>query len=446
MKEKPEKIHQDTIPLRYQVNPFDFFSDLLCSFSDQMIHLVIMLDGQMNHDALCRAALLTTEAEPVTRCRLIQENDMLWWEIIPRVSGKDLVTEFSAKDPVHHLQKALSDRIDPFSGPMVKILHIRSTETNGDILVINAHHASMDGKGMKDFAGLLLSLYKSIQNEVSVQIEPTGMSVRILPRLSSLVPDLSTSADMQVRWSDKFSVPTRSLTCEKQVFSLLALNKERVDQIHSVRKEWGITLNDLMLAVVATACSRITDGNINDIHLLNTIDLRRYLTRVPERSVFNFATAFEVAIRVHPDDSLRDTAIRTHEMMKQIKKGTPGIEAAIEAEYLYNAGCTAARSGMLKQWNGVLAEGKRSPLFTNTGIIYPEQLDPGILVAHAFLLPTHNLPPGFSFAISTFGDEMTLSSSYGLPAFDPELVRTLYTSLDTILPGHEEHPGTYSVI
>jgi len=446
MREKPDITHPDSIPPRYQVNPFDFFSDLLCAFSDQMIHLVIMLDGQMNYDTLIRAALRATEAEPVTRCRLIQENDMLWWEMIPQVTGADLVTEFSVSYPFHHLQKALSYRIDPSKGPLVKIVLIRSTKKNGDVLVINAHHASMDGKGMKDFAGMLLTQYKGILSGASVQVEPTDMSARVLPRLSSLVPDLLNTADVQIRWSDKFSVPSRSLICEQQVFSLLSLNKERVGRIHATRKEWGVTLNDLMLAVVATACSRATGGKISDIHLLNTIDLRRYLTEVPQRSVFNFATAFEVAIEVHPDDSLMDTAIRTHEVMNLIKKGTPGIDAAIEAECLYDAGCTAARCEMQRQWDGVLAEGKRSPLFTNTGIIYPDQLDPGVPVAHAFLLPTHNLPPGFSFAISTFGDEMTLSSSYGLPAFDPEFVRALYTSLDTILPGYETHPGRYSVI
>nr|WP_319540766.1 hypothetical protein [uncultured Methanospirillum sp.] len=446
MREKLEITCPDSIPLRYQVNPFDFFSDLLCAFSDQMIHLVIMLDGQMNYDALVRAALRATEAEPVTRCRLIQENDMLWWDTIPLVTAADLITEFSVPDPASHLQNALSYCIDPFRGPMVKIVYIRSTEKNGDVLVINAHHASMDGKGMKDFAGLLLSQYRADWSGASVQIEPTNMSTRVLPRLSSLAPDLLNKADVQIRWSDKFSVPSRSLICERQVFSLLSLNKERVGRIHATRKEWGVTLNDLMLAVVATACSRATSGKINDIHLLNTIDLRRYLTEVPQRSVFNFATAFEVAIEVDPDDTLRDTAIRTHQVMNQIKKGTPGIDAAIEAECLYDAGCTAARCEMERQWNGVLAEGKRSPLFTNTGIIYPEQLDSGVPVSHAFLLPTHNLPPGFSFAISTFGDEMTLSSSYGLPAFDPDFVRTLYSSIDMILPGHEDHPGAYSVI
>lgn len=437
------RFQSEPAPLRYRVNPFDFFSDLLSLFSDQMIHLVVMLEGQIHPESLIRAANLAIKAEPVVGCRLVQEDDKLFWEKIPQIRNEDVFSLFEDSNPVSRLQKVLSYKIDPYQGPMMRINHIRNTENTGDILVINAHHASMDGKGMKDFANLLFSFYRGERNGRAFHTEPSSISQRILPDLSSRISNRENTNSDGVSWSDKFSVPANSMHCEKQVFSVLCLSRERVRIIHEARKKWNITLNDLMLAAVGAVCSGLTQWRLRDIHLLTTIDLRRYLNQVPQRTVFNYSTAFEVAIPVFQNASLMETSLRVHEIMDQIKKNNPGVEGAIEAEDLYNSGCVKARYEMQKQWDEVRTKGKRSPLFTNTGIIHPGDLDPGVPVSRAFLLPTHNLPPGFSFAISSFGDVMTLSSSYGLPAFDSDMVRELYTSLDKIIPGYDSDPGTY---
>lgn len=440
------RFQSEPAPIRFQVNPFDFFSDLLSLFSDQMIHLVVMLEGQIHPESLIRAAKMAIEAEPVVGCRLIQEDDKLMWEKIPQINSEDIFFKIEDSNPISLLQKVLSYKIDPYQGPMIRINLIKNTENTGDILVINAHHASMDGKGMKDFANLLFSFYRGERTGCVLHTEPGSISDRVLPDLSSCIADREKINTDGVAWSDKFSVPTNSMHCEKQVFSVLCLNRERVRIIHSDRKKWNVTLNDLMLAAVATVCSGLTQWRLRDIHLLTTIDLRRYLKQVPQRTVFNYSTAFEVAIPVFHDESLMETSLRAHEIMDQIKKNNPGIDGAIEAEDLYNAGCVKAGYEMQKQWDEVRIKGKRSPLFTNTGIIHPRDLDPGVPVSRAFLLPTHNLPPGFSFAISSFGDVMTLSSSYGLPAFDSDMVRELYISLDKIIPGYDSDPGTYMVM
>lgn len=440
------RFQSEPAPMRFQVNPFDFFSDLLSLFSDQMIHLVIILEGHIHPDSLVRAAMMAIEAEPVVGCRLVQVDDKLWWEKIPHIKSEDLFLQISDSNPIDLLQKVLSYKIDPYTGPMIRINHIRSTDNTGDILVINAHHASMDGKGMKDFANLLFSFYRGERTGCPFHTEPGSISQRILPDLSSHISDPKNMNPDGVAWVDKFSIPAHSIHCEKQVFSVLCLNRERVKIIHKIRKKWNVTLNDLMLAAVATVCSELIQWKLKDIHLLTTIDLRRYLNQVPQRTVFNYSTAFEVVIPVFYDESLMETSLRAHEIMDQIKQRNPGIDGVIEAEHLYNEGCAKARFEMKKQWDDIQTKGKRTPLFTNTGIINPEDLDPGVPVSRAFLLPTHNMPPGFSFAISTFGDVMTLSSSYGLPAFDPDMVRSLYTSLDKIIPGYESDPGTYMII
>ncbi len=432
---------------RYQVNPFDFFSELLCGFSDQMIHLVIMLDGQLQYDTLVQAVVLATEAEPITRSRLVQHNDMLWWEKIPQVEESNLVIRKNVSDPIRSLDQAISIQIDPFTGPLVQAVYLHHTKDQNGILVLNAHHTSMDGRGMKDFANLILTLYRSMVNREEIHLCPSRISQRCLPRVSSLIPDLVCPRSSLVAWSGKFSVPLRSLESEEKKFSLLLMNRERVHTIQAVRKKWGVTMNDLLLAAVSQVCSTLMKSDdTRAISLLHTIDLRRYLTEVPDRSVLNYSTAFEVTVPVESGESLEETTSRTHDLMTLIKTQHPGIEAVLEAERLYDAGYTSAHQEMQHQWEGILAEGKRSPLYTNTGIIAPKNLDPGIPVSHAFLLPTHNHPPGFCFAISTFGEEITWSSCYSTPAFDPDYIRMMYASLDQILPGYSSQPGTYMLL
>ncbi|HOJ95749.1 MAG TPA: hypothetical protein PK024_02780 [Methanospirillum sp.] len=253
--------------------------------------------------------------------------------------------------------------------------------------------------------------------------------------------------DITMAWTSPVSIPCRSLECTTPAYSLLHLDKERVRYLHSIRKEWAVSVNDLMIAVIIRALADIAGtSDSHRVSLLTTIDLRRYLDISPATSVQNYSTAFHISMDVPVNEPIHVTAVRTKTLMDAIKNNYPGIDAAFEAERLYDSGYAAAYREIGDRW----AENERSktriPIFSNTGIIEPFGFDSDISVRSAYILPTHNRPPGILCLLSSYGDEMTLSSTYCLPGYDPDILFRFFSRLDQAIPGYSKSPGRYEVI
>ena len=413
--------------------------------------MVIYPDCHIDPGILMQAVINATMAEPITRCRLVKENNMLWWENNPDLDDHNLVIRVSSLNPEKYLHEALSRHIDPYHDPLIHAVLLESENTiSGDILVLNVHHVAMDGRGLKDMARLIMSQYRGIQSGELEEITPTSLQTRNLPRISSLVSSLGLGVNAHestISWSADFSVPVLSLDDERQSYSLLALNRERMKIIQRARKEWGVTFNDLMLAVIAQICADISGNKGNQvISLLNTIDLRRYLVENPARSVLNYSTAFEVKILVRNLSPLKDTVLWVAEVMNNIKAGSPGLGGAFEAERLYELGHDAASMEIQGRQRENKRSGKQIPLFTNIGIIPPDAMYPGIPVRNAYMLPTHSLSPTFFFSVSTYQDQVTISSTYYQPAFDAKFIEKIYCLIDKAIPGFSSYPGVYAII
>ncbi|MDD1724604.1 MAG: condensation domain-containing protein [Methanospirillum sp.] len=444
----PDHVNHSIPGERYPVNPFDLSTDLFCTFSSQVIHLVMHLDGHVRYDLLERAVERASLLEPITRCRIIREEDTLFWQELPACSRTDHVLRLSSRGQEDLLYQALCYPLDPYRGELFQVILIEDG-VNGDVLVINAHHIVMDGRGLRDFTGLVMKCYAEFQSGTLTEIPQSAIWSRQLPRVSSLRRDeRETTQETPTGWCSPLSVPLQSSHADTFRYSLLFLNQSRTAVIGDTRREWGITVNDLMIAVLARAIAHIIPVKSEvTVPLYITIDLRRYLPVIPERSLVNFSTSFEVKIPLIPDESLEDTGKRVHLLMNRIKSGSPGLDEAVEAEKLAESGYTAARDLMVTAWKNMQDAGCKTTLFSNTGIISRDQMSPGILsVRNAYLLPGFFQPPGFFFLLSTFGEIMTLSASYAIPAYDPEMVDRMLRYIDSIIPGTGAYPGEYRVI
>ena len=432
---------------RFPVNPFDLFTDLICCFSNQIIHLVLYLDGRVDFEILKKAVEKASLAEPITRCRIIRDQDSLWWKEVTSFCITDHVLRLSARLPGEILYQVLSYPLDPYAGTVFQVILIENTVGDGDIIVINAHHIAMDGRGLKEFGRLIMGLYTDYKNGNQTEIPATPIRCRLLPKVSTLIPGSRAQkpSDPSYGWCSRISVPVQSFDADTYRYSILTFTADRTGIIHASRREWGITVNDFMIAVIARAIAftiRVDSEAI--IPLYTTIDLRRYLPTVPERSLVNFSTSYEVRIPVKPDESLEDTAKRVHILMNRIKARDPGVDEAIEADLLFESGYQAARDLINKQWNAILDAGSKTTIFSNTGIISSFQVNPGDpSVRNAYILPGHFQPPGFFFAFSTFEDIMTLSATYAVPAYDQDLISRMFIYIDNIIPGSSAYPGDY---
>ena len=422
-----------------QVNPFDFFSALLRANSDQVIHMVLYFEGSINPGTMQRAVKGAVLAEPVCHSRLVEADDTLWWEPQSTVNPADCFSFLENTGTDAALYQALSEIIDPYQCPQIKVILIRTIEGKGDVLVINASHVAMDGRGLKDIAGLIMELYHhSMEDPSSI----TG----IIPVVSGDLPLISTFLPPGdgLPWPEEFSsgaerwtFPVQSHEAHQPAYAVMTIPCMRVAAIHAKRKELGVTVNDLMLAVVAMACSNLGGGiDPAECSFLTTIDLRRYHP-VPLRSVTNYSTAFEVRVPLKPLDTLSSLCGVVHEIMENKKNNCPGMKDALDAERLWNSGVSAARKTLRTRVMDPDNYENQIPIVTNTGII-----DLGLgnhctpRIKNACMLPCHAPIPAFFVAISTYKDTMTISSTYHRPAVADEQVRAFFDWINRLLPGY----------
>lgn len=435
---------------KYQVNPFDLSTDLFSVFSNQVIHLVMYLDGTVRFDLLEKAVDKASQVEPITRCRIIREEDTLFWKECRAFCTAEHVHRLFSRYPDGLLYQALSYPLDPYQGNLFQIILIENPEKTGGILVINAHHIVMDGRGLKDFAGLIMKCYTDYRSGNVTDIHTTPIRSRLLPKLSTLISEKREipAQEPPVGWCSPISVPIQSLSAERFRYSLLTFGPERSAIIQNIRRKWGITVNDFMISVLAWAIASVLEVNSEiTVPLYTTIDLRKYLPGTPERSLVNFSTAFEVRIPILPEESLEDTGKRVHSLMNRIKSQRPGLEEAVEAENLFESGYSAAQDLINTSWKNMQDAHRKTTIFSNTGIISRGQVSPdGLSVRNAYFLPGFFKPPGFFFLLSTFEDMMTLSASYAIPAYDPDLVSRMFRYIDSIIPGFHEIPGEYKIV
>jgi NRPS condensation-like uncharacterized protein len=446
----PEMTQDSFSEEKHQVFPFDLFTDLIGCFSNQVIHCIIQFDDRIRYDILKMAVSKASRVEPVLQCRIFRDQDSLWWQEVKTWDSDQQVLLLSSQCPRESLYQALSFPLDPYMGMLFQVVLIENKSNDGDILVINAHHVVMDGRGLKDFAGLIITLYTNYLTGNRADVKTNPLINRRYPDFSAAFR--STIQDCQPSppfgWCSRISVPLQSLHVESYLYSLLTFSQNRTAIIQKTRKEWNITVNDLMVAVIARAIASVLGlDSETTIPLYNTIDLRRYLSDIPGRSLVNLSTSFETGIAVNPDESLEETARRVHLLMNQVKERSPGLDEAMRAEELSKSGYLAAKEIISRQWNSILQSGSKTTIFSNTGIIRTFSNNSGVCpVRNAFLLPGHFHPPGFFFLLSTFEDIMTLSASYAQPAYDCDLVNRIFAIIDSCIPGFVRCPGKYEVI
>ena len=422
-----------------EVNPYDLFSELLREHSDQVIHMLLYFDGKLDLDRMQRAVMGAVLAEPVCNSRLVEMHDMLWWGLRPSARPGDSFSFIEKNGLGPAISQALSETIDPYVGPQIKVFLIRAIEAIGDVLVINASHVAMDGRGLKDIAGLIMELYHCSPEDLSSTIGRKRILHGDLPLVSTLLPTggAPSRSDETSSGTDRWILQVQSHEDNQPAYAVMTIPGSRVSSIHAKRKELGVTVNDLLLAVVAMACKNLEPGiHQAECLFLTTIDLRRYYP-VTGRSVENYSTAFEVRIPVKQNDTLSCLCHAVHDIMENKKNDFPGMKDALDAELLWQSGVSAARETLRKRVRDPENYENHIPIVTNTGII-----DLGLInhctprVRNACMLPCHAPSPAFFVSISTFLDTMTISSTYYRPAVADEQVRKFFDWINRLLPGY----------
>jgi len=147
----------------------DQWDFLLSTMWNQMIHLVIMVDGRLDEERLISAMHSTLETEPLLRCRFI-DSPVPYWEELPALPPDTFFSVVNAENVNTALRHALFHRIDPCSGPQARLTLIRGRE---DTLVLSVNHAASDACGVKGTAALIARAYRGSAPGTAPDLPPS---------------------------------------------------------------------------------------------------------------------------------------------------------------------------------------------------------------------------------------------------------------------------------
>jgi len=420
---QPHKAKNDK-PGCFPANGHDIYNYVArYNMSSLQIQVILKFDDRLDFDTLKNAVRLSVEAEPVFKCRFI-EDEQPYWKPLDNIS----MVDFCSLETTNNINQSIKDYIEsPMNidiDPVVKLKLFRSPEY--DVLVLKINHVCCDGAGVLEYVQLLADIYTEISKE--------NGNYTPVPRISGRTDQDRLFSQLGVTNMDSLFVPGSDISMPTWPFpweqgsskeacmSVRRLSGEDFDAIRKYAKSKGFTLNDLIL----TACYRAMHEMGEPIYGMPmeipiTVDLRRYLPDRKTKAIRNFSGSVITKLAMQIDEPFNETLQRVSSMMNDIKGKYPGLQSAIGLERIeklnfYETLAYYQVSPEFKDTSAfcpIYSGDKCVPTLSNIGYISRSIIKFGDnAVNDAYLLPPAVRPTGLLILACTYNSVMTLAAGY----------------------------------
>jgi NRPS condensation-like uncharacterized protein len=378
-----------------------------------VIHLFAVFDERLDVPTLKVAHGLLFRQIPGIACDLVGEE----WQrrsfdvgaqlgcvdlsSVPFAHARDFAEPFVAHDP------------RPGKAPQLKSLLIRFEKK--DLLILQAHHTALDGAGLRHVLYQLASNYTQLANGEPPLCPSAHSTSTALKAIASAMTGEQMRRARQITERDRFRFLVggrpyrlRSQQTGRPSYVTLRIPAGLAARIRS-KPPVGATMNDLLLATMATALTR-ADGVQGGptVRISIAIDLRRYLAS--ERVVYaNLGSVAPVQIRLTAGEDA-DTAlhrvVRETAYLKAHGIGLPQLQALPKLRAANVRELGALRFGY-RMLDAAEIDG---PVLTNLGRFERERCRFGSLfprtVSFAPSIPRGGR--GLIAGVSSYGDDITI--------------------------------------
>jgi NRPS condensation-like uncharacterized protein len=397
---------------RYQVEAFDLWHYYLRRYYESCIRTRIDFEGQLDETILAEALKQSCATFPLIACQF-DTTPRLRPRWVPRLDAtREMlrvvkIPEGACREEV--VQHAFANSPSITRGPQLRVLLVRGNAR--DSLCLISNHMICDGAGFKHYLRELARLYSRITEGLDPSPAPFIRQRGVWPVLRRFAPRdwlLKPSTALEPS-SDEIETfrQVSGFPFESGPFSLLtvSLSVEDFRHIRAAAKTRSFTVNDLFMAAFALAWHRV--HGIDRIPLSCTLDARGFISPHAKTGLTNLASKCPYLIQIAPGDMMEDIMAKVVEPMRVYKQG---IHAARQL----------AGWEMLTRYIPFRRMDRMSedllifyPLIaTNTGIMDEDCVRFGSIAARSILIaPPAELPFSFIIALSTFRDEMTVSTS-----------------------------------
>jgi NRPS condensation-like uncharacterized protein len=413
------------------------------------VHLELEVEGHIDGKRLRAAVRKAALAHPIARARLAsaRATDVRYrWEIADSLSSIDLqeMDCAHAGDLTRGRERLLSRTPDlDTAGPFSLLLAHRE---QGDVLVMNLHHAAGDGLSALRLMGSIARAYAGSKDPLPTVDALEVRDINAIAGSGSLKERITRGRAAVEYLTRGVSTPTRIAPQRPSGepgygFELLGFEPDELEHILRLRSE-GATVNDVLLGALAVTVRRWNErhnGHAGPVYLMMPINLRPPEWRF--EVVGNFASYVSVHIGSDEQKTLRSAVKAATASTRRIKDdGISGLIVDLFA--LPSALPTAIKQrmqGLIPLTGNVIVD---TVALSNLGRLPPA---PGFgdagAVKAVWFSPPGRMPLGASLGAATLDDRLFLTLRYRHALFDASAASDFLATLRTALTASPRRPA-----
>jgi NRPS condensation-like uncharacterized protein len=413
--------------MNYTAEVFDQVQLLfdITGFNDHQLHCVLKFESRLDAAVLKKAVISSIEAIPILGTRYVDGDRPHWASIEPDNFGEGFVITRTEME----FEEFIVSRVDESRGPQIKVCLLDSSPF---AVALTMNHMVCDAAGFKEYLYFLCKNYSEIMADPAYR--PTTIagdrSIRgVLKRIGlgvKLRSLLSQSGENNRSGDHRFPLSEGG---EALPFMLTRkIEQERTTAIRDYCQAQGATLNDAVLtAYYRCLFRRLALDSGAELCIPVMVDMRRYLEKADGlNALTNLASTVITRLEYRSEEDFEVTLGRVKAVMDEKKGSNIGLNAYIKLSLAY-------RLLGNKRVNRHLRSDLKNPLIcmTNVGILDSSRISFGDLRPRdAFLCGSIKYKPHFQLAMSSYEDELTLSSNLYGNADDRERILTFFDEIE----------------
>jgi len=438
-----EIIPMSNHPPRHPVPPFDLFNVLFEEIYDPTMTVVLTFDGELDDELLRTATMRLIRSNPYIRSRFAVVDGQPVWEEIGEEEWERAFSILEIPENGSIPPAVLPLPLDVRAGPQIRVTVYR--RTGGDCVCVTCHHGFCDAKGLLTMAEDLCSAYRGVMQDPAYRPAPTGSYDRTTDRVLSLFTEeeCRLAVAEEEPFIDRWHFPAEWVRRGRQRTVYRTLTADRLARIKAIAKEYGGTVNDILITAFFLAFLAIRNDPADHgapRGILTSADMRRLLPGNERLPPMNLSVAFELTLEAQPGATLQDLLPKVTAFMRTRKDGRIGPGCIHFYDEIYAGGMDAVEAffdGMVDRYT---TEGEKNPVFANLGIVSPDDFLPvpgkegtALSLEQFHIIPCICWPYGFLVAAYTFRGELTLMTAYEEGPYSTETVERFLEYMDGFL-------------
>lgn len=408
----------------YKAEVWDIMQSSFAKSNDHQIHGVIQFESHIDADRLGHAVDLLTDSFPLIRCRFVEGAGAPCWEDAGW-TAHDMLFLQESDELDREIEEVLYSKTDTSRGPQLIVSIIRGKSKDSLCVIIN--HMLCDGAGFKELLYGLSSIYSHLR--VDSDYKPACQDG---PRSAGQVLRAFGLRGRMRILSQRYGL-SRYDDCvvfglegdRKTPFIVThTIARERFLRAKSFAREYGATVNDVMLAAYLRALQQRVPGQTTAIQCV--LDLRKFLPSKGVEGICNLTSSLVCDIGSDVGETLGDTLMKVKRVMDVEKESLGCLHLIMLLEVLFRV-----LPYPVARW--MVSKGYRNPplAMSNIGIIDHKRLCfDRMPIKNAFITGSIKYNPFFQLALSTFKDEVTMSVAFHGTQADQDDIRQFLKRVD----------------